>query len=94
MWLYFLSVIMAMSTNQAWVSAEVKQGSTTVVTPTIVTATDEDTFGSLLEKLGSTDLQLPSQTVEKVTIAGTGPTVHVVPLSASVAVVSQTHELP
>ena len=39
-------------------------------------------------------LQLPSQTVEKVTIAGTGPTVHVVPLSASVAVVSQTHELP
>jgi len=47
MWLYFLLVIMAMSTNQAWVSAEVKQGSTTVVTPTIVTATDEDTFGSL-----------------------------------------------
>ena len=53
---------------------------------------DEDTFSSLLEKLGSADLQLLSQTVEKVTIAGTGPTVHVVPLSAPVAVVSQTHE--
>ena len=69
---------MATSTNQAWVSAEVKQGSTTVVTPTTVTATDEDTFGSLLEKVGSADLQLQSQTVEKVTITGKGPTVHVV----------------
>ena len=29
-------------------------------------------------------------TVEKVTIAGAGPTVHVLPMSAPVAVVSQT----
>ena len=57
-----------------------------------MTVMDEDTFSSLLEKLGSADLQLLSQIVEKVTIAGTGPTVHVVPLSAPVAVVSQTHE--
>ena len=83
---------MATSTNQAWVSVEVKQGSTKVVTPTIVTATDEDTFGSLLEKVGSADLQLQCQTVEKVTIAGKGPTVHIVPLDAPVIVVSLTHE--
>ena len=53
---------------------------------------DEATFGSLLEKVGSTDLQLQSQTVEKVTIAGKHPTVYVVPLDGPVAVVSQTHE--
>ena len=63
-----------------------------MVTPTTVTATDEDTFGSLLEEVGSADLQLQSQIIEKVTIAGKGPTVHVVPLDAPVAVISQTHE--
>ena len=81
---------MATSTSQAaqaWVSAEVKQGAATILSPTILTATAEDTFSSLLDKLGS-DLQLQSQTVEKVTIAGTGPTVHVVPMGAPVAVVS------
>ena len=56
---------MATSTNQAWVSAEVKQGSTTVVTPTIVTAMDEDTFGSLLVKVGSADLQLQGELLKK-----------------------------
>jgi len=35
-----------------------KEVCTTVVTPTIVTATDEDTFGSLLKKLGNADLKL------------------------------------
>ena len=57
----------------AWVSAQVisklRNGtSSTVVAPTILAAADEDTFGSLLEKLGRADLQLQSQTVEKVTI--------------------------
>ena len=45
--------------TQAWISAEVKQGASTVLPPTILTANAEDTFGSLLEKLGS-DLQLQS----------------------------------
>ena len=71
-----------------WVSAEIKQGNATLVTSTILTATDEDTFGFLLEKLGS-DVQMQSQTIEKVAIAGAGPTVHVVPMSAPIAVVSQ-----
>ena len=86
-------IIMATSiTNQAWVSAEVKRGSVTLVAPTIVAAKEEDSFASLLEKLGSGDLhtQLQIETVQKVSISGSGPTVHVVPLSAPVAVVSQT----
>ena len=36
-------------TDQLWVSAEVKRGSVVLVSPTVLVATVEDTFGSLLD---------------------------------------------
>ena len=59
---------------------------------TTILHTDEYTFGSLIENVGSADLQLQCQTVEKVTITGKGPTVHIVPLNALVTVVSLMQE--
>lgn len=88
--MFLLVCILTMAANQAWVSAEVRQGGAAVLAPTILEATDCDTFGSLLEKLGS---DLERETVEKVTIAGAGPTVHVVPMNAPVAVVSHSYEM-
>ena len=56
--------------TQVWISAEIRRGSTAVKPSTILEATDEDTFGSLLEKLGSVDLNLQSETVEKANLFG------------------------
>ena len=38
-------------TDQLWVSAEVKRGSVVLVSPTVLPATVEDTFDSLLDKV-------------------------------------------
>ena len=38
-------------TDQLWVSMEVKRGSAALVLPTVLPATVEDTFGSLLNKV-------------------------------------------
>ena len=54
--------------DQLWVSAEVKRGSVVLVSPTVLPATVEDTFGSLLEKVGNSSaddsLELQVETVE------------------------------
>ena len=74
-----------------WVSAEVKRGSVVLILPTVLPATAEDTFGSLLEKVASgqsLDSELQVETVQKVTISGASSTVHVVPLNAPVLMVS------
>ncbi len=89
---YCACVLLLNMASRVWISAEIRQGSTTILASTILEATDEDTFGSLLEKLGSVDLNLQSDTVEKVTIAGAGgPAGHVVPLNAPVVVVSEAY---
>ena len=55
-------------TDQLWVSAEIKRGSVVLVSPTVLPAIVEDTFGSLLDKVGngSADhsLELQVETVE------------------------------
>ena len=75
-----------------WVSAEVKRGSVVLILPTVLPATAEDTFGSLLEKVASgqsLDSELQVETVQKVTISEASSTVHVVPLNAPVLMVSR-----
>ena len=65
-----------------------------LVSPTVLPATVEDTFGSLLDKVGNgsadQSLELQVETVEKITISGAtaSSAVHVVPLNASVLMVS------
>jgi hypothetical protein len=81
-------------TDQLWVSAEVKRGSVVLVSPTVLPATVEDTFGSLLDKVGNSSaddsLELQVETVEKIAISGAtaSSAVHVVPLNAPVLMVS------
>ena len=79
--------------DQLWISAEIKRGSVMLVSPTVLPTTTEDTFGSLLDKVGNSsldqNLELQVETVEKVTISGAAAsTVHVVPLNAPVLTVS------
>ena len=81
-------------TDQLWVSVEVKRGSAALVLPTVLPATVEDTFGSLLNKVenNSADdsLELQAKTVERIAISGATASsgVHVVPLNAPVVMVS------
>ena len=81
-------------TDQLWVSAEIKRGSVVLVSPTALPATVEDTFGSLLDKVGNgsadQSLELQVETVEKSTISGAtaSSAVHVVPLNTPVLMVS------
>ena len=80
--------------DQLWVSAEVKWGSVVLVSPTVLPATVDDTFGSLLDKVGNSSaddsLELQAETVERIAISGAtaSSAVHVVPLNAPVVMVS------
>ena len=60
--------------DKLWVSAEIKRGSMVLVLPTVLPATAEETFGSLLDKVGggSADqsLELQVETVERIIISG------------------------
>ena len=49
-WAQFLCKFLWEMTDQLWVSVEVKWG---LVSPTVLPATVEDTFGSLLDKVGN-----------------------------------------
>ena len=61
-------------TDQLLVSAEVKRGSVVLVSPTVLPATVEDTFGSLLDKVGNSSeddsLERQVETVERIAISG------------------------
>lgn len=80
--------------SKLWVSVAAKRGSTTLVSPTVLEASDEYTYGSLLEKLSEVGkvggLELQSKTLGKVTISGPETTAEklVVPLNAPVIMVS------
>ena len=52
--------------SELWVGGEVKQGQTTLVPSTVVSAKAMDTSGSLLGKISE---ELCGETVEKVTIS-------------------------
>ncbi len=93
-WAQFSCKFLWEMTDQLWVSAEVKRGSAVLISPTVLPATVEDTFGSLLDKVGNStaddSLEQQVETVENIAISGAtaSSAVHVVPLNAPVLMVS------
>ena len=64
-----------------WISIQIKQGNATIVHPTVVFSTSEDTFGSILGKVPVSNVEMES--VETVRICATCQS-HIVPLNAPV----------
>ena len=71
------------------VSTKVKRGSVVLISPTVLPATVEDTFGSFSDKVASGQSLNCELQVEKVIISGASSTIHVIPLNTPVVTVSR-----
>ena len=85
-----------MTLSPLWISAgAIFSSCSTIVSPTVLEATIDDMFGSVLSKLSdlSERSELLQETVEKAVISDAKTENHVVPLSAPVITVSSVRNI-